>query len=230
MRNAMGSGCLVLLLGLAACSSGDDGTSEDADVPTDTLDAREDASAETTDEAGPADEASVEDLVADDAGGDEATVDDEASVEDAPGDEGYVVTPSGESCASAVVLHHGDVLTDQTTAGKANDVDTATMYGCAPDDGPDVVYVAHVPNMATLTVTATPETSYDLTANLIAGPASNCAATPVVCQLNSNVAGPGGVETLISINFSGHEQEVFVVVDGPTAADAGSFTLTAAIL
>jgi hypothetical protein len=31
------------------------------------------------------------------------------------------------------------------------------------------------------------------------------------------------------LRFSGHEQEVFVVVDGPTAADAGSFTLTAAI-
>jgi len=97
MRVAMGSGCLVLLLGLAACSGGDDGTSEDADVATDGLDVRDEAAPDGLDDAGPGDEAAGEDVVEDEAGGDEATVGDEASVEDAPAEEGDATPPSGET-------------------------------------------------------------------------------------------------------------------------------------
>jgi len=233
MRNAKGIGCWVLVLGLAACSSGGDDTASDDAAGADDGTVREDAAPDAADEAGPADEATADDAVDAEVGEDDAALDegsaDEATGEDAPGEEGEASTAPGETCATAIVLHDGDVLTGQTTVGMADDIDVGATGGCAAGRGPDLVYAATIPNMSTLTITVTPEAAYDASVNLIEGPASACTVTPLSCAGNANSSGPGVVETLVSINFSGMTRNVFVVVDGPTATDAGSYTLTAAI-
>jgi hypothetical protein len=129
------------------------------------------------------------------------------------------VPPVGDRCDTATRLMPGTLM-GQSLTNFAGD------YGfganCRRSDGPDRVYTISVPPGQRLTVLATPvsDGGFDPTLNVIAGPASTCEASPLVCLVGADSNFTGEAERVDSLNRGAAPQDVFVVV--------GSFDLTAA--
>ncbi len=128
----------------------------------------------------------------------------------------------GDVCSSATVIAASGTLMNQTTVGYTNDYNgdfdcDANLFGTP---GFDRVYSVTVNAGQTLSVTAAPPVgstgnSADLGVYLIAGPATNCIATPIAPQcLDGNDQGiDGAPETVSYMNATGAAQTVFIVVD-----------------
>jgi hypothetical protein len=137
----------------------------------------------------------------------------------------------GESCASPVILP-GQGTYNDSTLGYANDHDFLDLAPCVGSTtaggGPDKVYRVTVPSNSMLTVTVTPQVGFDATLNLING-ASNCGGPPGSSLIPACLAGGDDPETASWTNNLGISTQVLIMVDGWTATQSGSYTLTYSI-
>jgi len=135
-------------------------------------------------------------------------------------------TPQGSVCETAVAITPG-ILYSQSLEGFYDSYDyptsNCTGYG---DFGPERVYSIVVPAGDTLTVSADPVPSLDISVYLIRGPAQNC-RTDQECLVGADDATEGGIETVSYHNMSATAETMFIFVDMfDRTADPGSFTLT----
>jgi hypothetical protein len=135
------------------------------------------------------------------------------------------VDPIGETCATAVPILTG-VLLAQSTVGYANDYNASSCG--ASSLGPDRVYRTTIPAGMKLTATVAP-VEFDTVIYLLASPYSGGIPGPSSCLAIANLAGTGGSETAIYTNPLPLTVDVFIVVDGAGASDAGIFSLTTTI-
>jgi hypothetical protein len=137
--------------------------------------------------------------------------------------------PMGDRCDTATAIMPG-TLAGQTLANFSGDYGTG--MGCRRSDGPDRTYAINVPAGQRLTAQAAPESDggFDITVNLIAGPAASCAADPLVCLTGADSAGTGGAERIDYVNRGAGAQQVFLVVGSydPTDTDT-AFSLTTSV-
>ncbi len=135
-------------------------------------------------------------------------------------------TPPGSVCETAIAITPG-ILYSQSLEGFYDSYDyptsNCTGYG---DFGPERVYSIVVPAGDTLTVSANPVASLDISVYIIRGPAENC-RTDQECLVGADDAGEGAVETVSYRNMSAAAETMFIFVDMfDRTADPGSFTLT----
>ncbi len=138
--------------------------------------------------------------------------------------------PSGDQCETATRVMPG-TLSALTLSGFTRDV--AVGPGCRRSDGPERAFLVTVPAGQRLTAIATPMMdggTFDPTINLVAGPASACAAAEVTCLAGSNSQSAGQLEQLDWVNRDSTARDVFLLVGalGPDDADTG-FTLTTSL-
>lgn len=119
--------------------------------------------------------------------------------------------PMGDRCESAVTVTPG-MLSGQSLDGYSGDYGFGT--NCKRSDGPDRTYALTVPAGQRLTAIATTanDAGFDVTLNVIAGPAASCEASPLVCLIGSDALGLGGTERVDYLNRGTTPQNVFVVV------------------
>lgn len=119
--------------------------------------------------------------------------------------------PMGDRCESAVTVTPG-MLSGQSLDGYSGDYGFGT--NCKRSDGPDRTYALTVPAGQRLTAIATTanDAGFDVTLNVIAGPAASCEASPLVCLTGSDALGLGGTERVDYLNRGTTPQNVFVVV------------------
>jgi hypothetical protein len=135
--------------------------------------------------------------------------------------------PAGDICEGAQVLTLPAALKDQTTVGFGDDYSGGTGCGRTFSPGLDRVYAVSLPAGQRLTAIATPTgTAWDLAISVVAGPASTCSASPLVCLAGTDLAGSGKAETSWFTNTTGAAMSVFVVVDGASATASGTFDLS----
>jgi hypothetical protein len=138
-------------------------------------------------------------------------------------------TPQGSVCETAVAITPG-ILYSQSLEGFYDSYDyptsNCTGYG---DFGPERVYSIVVPAGDTLTVSANPVPTLDISVYLIRGPAQNC-RTDQECLVGADDAAEGEIETVSYRNTSGTAETMFIIVDMfDRTADPGSFTLTTTV-
>jgi hypothetical protein len=137
--------------------------------------------------------------------------------------------PTGETCtgADAIDVSSGNATVSGTTVAYLNDHDPdCTGYYT---NGPDHLYKLTVPAARTLTVTVTPETDYDAGLYLIAGPPTNCAASPATCLAGDDTNGPGEADTVTYTNAGNAPVDVYLGIDGSATASPTEGTYTLAI-
>ena len=139
-----------------------------------------------------------------------------------------VDTPAAdEVCEGATPLTSGTVVTG-TTVGYVNDYQSGT--NCRGTLGPDRVYSIEVAAGATLATTATPTgTPWDVSLNLVVGPAANCSPTQRTCAAAASQGGAGQPEAATYHNTTANPQTVFIFVESPSPLGAGTFTLLATV-
>ena len=135
-----------------------------------------------------------------------------------------ISTLAGDVCETAAILSPGN-LTDLTTVGYADDRGAGS--GCAAAAGPDRFFRISIPVGQTLTATVAPSSAWDAVVNLVSA-AQDCPA-PAACLAGEDVAGVGGLEAVEYTNNTGEILDVFIVVGGFGAADAGTFNLTTTV-
>ncbi|MBL8918976.1 MAG: hypothetical protein JNJ54_08975 [Myxococcaceae bacterium] len=137
--------------------------------------------------------------------------------------------PMGDRCDSATTLTPG-TLAGQTLTDFSSDYGVG--MGCRRSDGPDRAYAISVPAGQRLSAVAQPDNDggFDITVNVIAGPASSCEASPLVCLTGADSAGLGGSERVDYVNRGAAPQQVFLVVGSydPTDTTTG-FSLTTSV-
>lgn len=119
--------------------------------------------------------------------------------------------PVGDRCESASTVTPG-MLSGQSLDGYSGDYGFGT--NCRRSDGPDRTYALTVPAGQRLTAIAATanDAGFDVTLNVIAGPAASCEASPLVCLIGSDALGLGGTERVDYLNRGTTPQKVFVVV------------------
>ena len=202
---------IIYMCALAACASGTPGNP----------DAKGGGSADAADQADAADTPDASGTP-DAAGTPDADTTD-AMPADAMPDAG-VVTAAPDTCAQTIDITTaahaaGGALYSGDTTGYADDVSPAsTCTGYLPD-GPDAIYAVTLAANETVTATATPTTSWDMSLELV----SPCtyAAT---CAAGSDSGFAGDPE---SITYTATAAGTFyVVVDGYNPGVQGPFTLS----
>lgn len=137
------------------------------------------------------------------------------------------VPGAGDRCITADVAPPNGA-TSSTLQAMGPDV-SGQGLGCRVQSGPDRVFVLDVPVGQRLSATATPGTDggLDVVVNLVAGPAAQCRATPLVCLASGDVGGRNEPDTASWFNGTSAARQVFVVV-GSYYAQPGdeAFTLT----
>ncbi|MDX2013585.1 MAG: hypothetical protein SFW67_25555 [Myxococcaceae bacterium] len=137
------------------------------------------------------------------------------------------VPGAGDRCATADVVPPNGT-TPSTLQGMGPDV-SGRGAGCALQAGPDRVFELDVPAGERLSATATPSTDggLDVVVNVIAGPAAQCLAMPLVCLASADDGFRNEADTATWLNATTSSQRVFVVV-GSYFAQPGDepFTLT----
>jgi hypothetical protein len=134
-----------------------------------------------------------------------------------------VVTTAPDTCAQALDITTaahaagGATYTGDTT-GYADDVEPDGCTGYTPD-GPDAIYIVTLAANETLTATATPTTSWDISLEL----ASNCvhAAT---CVVGSDSGFAGDPESITYVATAAGT--FYLAVDGYNPGVAGPFSLS----
>ncbi len=131
--------------------------------------------------------------------------------------------PPGDVCGTAptITLTNGMATVTGTTVNFNNDYDPGTACTGYFTTGPDSMHQVSVAAGGTLTVTLTPAAAYDAGIYLIAGPASQCDAEPIVCLDGADVGFAGAPEIVTYTNTSGGAQTVFIGVDGDIDLSAG---------
>lgn len=122
-------------------------------------------------------------------------------------------------------------LTNTTSAGTNNfDISATTTNNCLVTAATrDLVYALVVPANSTVVVTAS--ATWDMVLNAVAAPASNCgvfvggATQGITCASGSD--GTSGTETLVLTNTATTETTYFLIVDGYSSPDEGSFQIKA---
>lgn len=137
--------------------------------------------------------------------------------------------PMGDRCDTATALTPG-TLAGQTLTDFSGDYGRGT--GCRRSDGPDRTYAINVPAGQRLSALAQPDNDggFDITVNVIAGPASSCEANPLVCLTGADSAATGGAERIDYVNRGAAAQQVFLVIGSydPTDTTTG-FSLTTSV-
>ncbi len=157
----------------------------------------------------------------------------------ATGDNGsFVLTtatqaiPPGDVCATALVPDAGTV--NGSLVGFTSDYLAST--GCASGtSGPDAVWQASVPDGMRLTATVTASSSiladggtafgFQPTLNFVVG----ACASSLTCTTGTAASATSGTTTTTYDNVSGGSQSVLLVVDTPTSAPSGTYTLTTSV-
>lgn len=137
--------------------------------------------------------------------------------------------PMGDRCDTATAITPG-TLAGQALTNFSGDYGFGT--NCRRSDGPDRAYSIRVPVGERLTAIATPalDAGFDLTLNLIAGPAAACEASPLVCLTGADSQVGGEPERVDYLNRGPNPQEVFVVVGSYNPADPDTdFSLTTTV-
>ncbi|MBM4778217.1 MAG: hypothetical protein GQE15_11000 [Archangiaceae bacterium] len=137
----------------------------------------------------------------------------------AGGSGGGVVSGTGETCATAVLLTSPGSRSG-TLSGFVNDYGSGS--GCLSASGPDRVYRLQVGSAARVSVTVTPSTSWDVSLSATVGTLGRCEASPRTCDNAIDAATAGNAET---IDLATAGDDVFVVVDS-TSTSVGAFTLS----
>lgn len=141
--------------------------------------------------------------------------------------------PPGDTCQSAepITLSSGMATVSATTATAslyANDY-VPTDASCEDGEGNDRVHAVTVPAGERLIATVTPQTGFDVTLNLVGGPAAMCDASPIVCLESADNGSSGGAETVTYVNPTGSPVEVLLVVDGYDSDDEGTYDLAVTV-
>lgn len=137
--------------------------------------------------------------------------------------------PMGDRCDTATAITPGTVMA-QSLDGYSGEYGFGT--NCRRSDGPDRAYAVSVPAGQRLTAIAAPanDAGFDVTLNLIAGPAASCEASPLVCLGGSDALAVGGTERVDYLNRGTTPQDVFVVVGSYDPTDTVTdFSLTTSV-
>jgi hypothetical protein len=129
----------------------------------------------------------------------------------------------GDTCGDAVAVAPG-TLDDETTVGYTNDyTDGLAANGCTSNDsGLDRVYSITVPDGQRLIASVTSgDGTHDPSIYLVAGPATNCDASPRICLGADDSGGATTVNTVRYTNLSGAGQVVYIVIDCYRSTDEG---------
>ena len=130
-------------------------------------------------------------------------------------------TLPGDICTTAETVTNG-TINNLTTANYIHDQATGT--NCADAAGPDRYFLYTMPGAVALDVTVVPTTPWDACINIVSATAG-CPA-PVNCLTGVDATGVSGLETVAYTNTLGGSLDVFIVVSGFSAGDAGGFNLT----
>lgn len=130
----------------------------------------------------------------------------------------------GDNCELAETIAPG-TINGQTTVNYT--ADRSPVTGCTDTAGPDRYFRITIPTGQTLDVTVVPTSPWDAAINIITAE-QECPA-PTSCLAGVDNAGLSGLETLDYVNETGAALDVFIVVSGFTAGDAGTFNLSAVI-
>ncbi len=131
----------------------------------------------------------------------------------------FVPPVTNDTCGAAAFVGPGSY--PGTTMGATNDYPSGA--GCAGMAGADVVYAIDVPAGQRLTASLIGTGGFNPSLNLIAGPATNCDATPRSCARSSDTT---SVDTVTWLNGGSAPRRMFVVVDSSSASASGTFILT----
>jgi len=105
--------------------------------------------------------------------------------------------PPNDTCATATALAIGTSVQGTTLDATSNydsGLETCTGY---PQAGPDVAYSLFVASGTQITVSLTPDASFDASISLVGpGTPDVCNAVPVTCLAGSDVGFNGGAESL----------------------------------
>jgi hypothetical protein len=138
----------------------------------------------------------------------------------AGGSAGGVVSGTGETCATAVLLTSPGSRSG-TLSGFVDDYGAGS--GCVGTSGPDRVYRLQVGTAARVSVTVTPTSSWDVSVSATVGQVARCDGAPRVCDASANAQAAGNAETIDVATAPG--DDVFVVVDS-SSTSVGGFTLS----
>ncbi|MBL8920206.1 MAG: hypothetical protein JNJ54_15170 [Myxococcaceae bacterium] len=138
----------------------------------------------------------------------------------AGGSAGGVVSGTGETCATAVLLTSPGSRSG-TLSGFVDDYGAGS--GCVGTSGPDRVYRLQVGSAARVSVTVTPSSSWDVSVSATVGQVARCDGAPRLCDASANAQAAGAAETIDVATASG--DDVFVVVDS-SSTSVGAFTLS----
>jgi hypothetical protein len=138
--------------------------------------------------------------------------------------------PDGDLCELPIPvdLASGTATLDgQSLDGFASDYGESSGNGCQLQGYADVVYLATVPPAANLTVTVTPDPTFDPSLSLIVGSPDQCNLLPPTCAASANARLAGGIETVSYRNAGTAPAQVYTIVDSatPTGTFSISFTL-----
>lgn len=136
--------------------------------------------------------------------------------------------PMGDRCDTATTITPGSLT--GTLTGYSGDYGFGT--NCRRSDGPDRTYALSVPAGQRLTAIAAPanDGGFDVTVNLISGPAASCGVSPLVCLAGSDALAVGGTERVDYLNRGTTAQDVFVVVGSYDPTDTVTdFSLTTSV-
>jgi hypothetical protein len=141
-----------------------------------------------------------------------------------------VTPPANDTCTAAATLTVGTPVTG-STAGAKNDysagLNGATCTGYS-QPGPDVAYKVHLLANTNYTFTLSNlATTYDASFALVGpGADTNCTANPITtCVAGADAALDGANETFMYMPTA--DGDYFVIVDGYTSTEGGTFTLSA---
>ncbi|MBL9038964.1 MAG: hypothetical protein JNG84_10645 [Archangium sp.] len=136
---------------------------------------------------------------------------------------------AGESCALPDVVAMSGTISS-TTDGFSDDIQTDSLCTGFDNDGPDRVFAVSLAANQTVMATVTPTGSslWDPSVYIVASPATTCRATGTQCLAGADDGG-GGDSDSTSFTNSGPATTVYVVVDGYTPDEFGTFDLELSI-
>ncbi len=124
---------------------------------------------------------------------------------------------AGDLCSNAepVVLVGGAATITATTASPYMNNYRPGVCAQVNSNGPDRVHSITIPNGQRLTATVDPTSgTYDPGIFLIAGPASNCDASPIACLAANDSGANGQNDTITFDNTTGQDIDVLIIIDG----------------
>jgi len=132
-------------------------------------------------------------------------------------------TPAGDTCSDTqTAISASTSLPTETLADYTSDYSSANGSSCKLYSGRDRTYRVSIPAGKRLSVTLTPDATWDPTLAFISGAASVCSGT-MTCAAAVDVGYDGESETLSYTNSGASAVDGFILVDSYTPLSSATF-------